>query len=113
MKWNIQLCALTLMALCSVATQAAVRISEVVVNPPTGTDGPYEWVELRGNANESLNNMYLVVIDGDGSDRGRVDYILDLDGSLNNRTLGANGLLIIKAAAGGHVVPSQTTVITD
>lgn len=111
MKWNIQLGALTLMALCSVATQAAVRISEVVVNPPD-TDGPYEWIELRGNANESLANMYLIVIDGDGANRGVVDFVVDLDGT-GTRTLGANGLLIIKASVGGHLIPSQTTVITD
>ncbi|MGL5094488.1 MAG: hypothetical protein ACRDD1_02805, partial [Planctomycetia bacterium] len=84
-------------------------LSEVNVNPPS-TDDPFEFVEIRGAANEALTNLYLVAIEGDsGAAAGAADFVVNLSAL----SLGSNGLLIIKATSGGHVPPGATTVVGD
>ena len=63
MKRTIQLCTLALLTLGLGSSQAAIRISEVFANTPDGQTGR-EFVEIRGNANESLANLWLVVLEG-------------------------------------------------
>ncbi|MBD2180567.1 DUF3616 domain-containing protein [Planktothrix sp. FACHB-1355] len=84
----------------------SVLLNELKVNPP-GTDDYYEYIELKGLANEALTNLYLVAIDGDLGDRGKAKYVL----SLGSQTLGSNGFAIVQN--GGYTVPAATRVITD
>lgn len=53
-------------------------ISEVKFDPP-GTDGNYEFIELRGQPAAELAGHWLVAIEGDQeSNRGQVDAVIDL-----------------------------------
>lgn len=91
----------------------AVYLSELNVNPPSATDVPYEYVELRGDPNTSLSNLSFVAIEGSVAsavDRGTANVVINL----NTRKLGSNGLLIIKSPSGGFTgIPSATTVVTE
>jgi hypothetical protein len=89
-----------------------VVINEVVINPP-GADSPYEYIELRGPPGASLNNVNLVVVEGDPqgmiASPGTFDHVVNLNG----RTLGSNGLLILVPpnAPWKSSIPTQTTVV--
>jgi hypothetical protein len=90
---------------------AGLVLNEIEVNPPT-VDQPFEYIEIRGTANAPLANVYVVELDGDilapvGS-AGAARNVFDLTGF----SLGSNGLLVIKSAAGGHTIPAGTTVVT-
>lgn len=55
-----------------------VAVSEVKFDPP-GTDGNYEFVELRGQPETSLSGYWLAAIEGDAeSNRGQLDVIVEL-----------------------------------
>lgn len=82
-----------LLALASGAS-AAIRINEVFINPP-GTDNGLEFVELFGSANESLNNVWLLAVEGDGTAAGVVDLAIDYSGF----SIGSNGLFLHRDAA--------------
>ena len=89
------------------------RLNEIKVNPPTSTDNPYEYIELRGAPEQTLSRLFFVAVEGDSSATsggiGRADMVVNLAGA----TLGSNGLLVIKSPSGGHAVPAETAVITD
>lgn len=69
-----------------------------------------QYIELRGQAGETLTNTWLLVIDGDDGSAGHVDYARNLDGVI----VGSNGLIIIKNADEyTDVVPSTTTLIDE
>jgi len=88
----------------------AVLLNEVNVDPPSSPDKPYEYVELIGAPNESLDNLYLVFFDGDLVETpGTADFVKPLTGL----SLGTNGLAVIKSATGGHTIGAGTTIITD
>lgn len=74
---------------------ASVLINEVFVNPP-GTDNGFEYFELIGNSNESLNGLTLLTIEGDGASAGTIDVAL----SLNGMSIGSNGLFLWRDASG-------------
>jgi hypothetical protein len=89
----------------------SIRINEVVANPPSELEGSdqYQYVELRGPANTSLANVYLVQVDGNGLNAGIASFVINL----STYSLGSNGLLMIKSATGGHAAGAGTTVVTD
>lgn len=69
-----------------------------------------QYIELRGSENKIIENIYLVVIDGDEDNEGLVDYVYNLDGV----TVGSNGLIIIKNENEyNDVVSSETTIINE
>ena len=83
-------------------------INEILFNPP-GTDGPNEYVEIRGVANSTIAaNTYLVGIEGDSSGPGDVQLIFNLSGL----TFGSNGYLIIRQMGNTYVVDGAATSIT-
>ncbi len=90
---------LILAALAATAgsASATVRINEVFINPP-GTDNGFEFFELKGAANESLSNLWLICIEGDssGTQAGTVDQAISLTGF----SCGSNGLFLQRDAAG-------------
>lgn len=69
-----------------------------------------QYIELRGTENHTIENTYLVVIDGDEDNEGIVDYACNLNGV----AIGSNGLIIIKNEDEyNDVVSAETTVIND
>ncbi len=89
----------------------SVLLNEIKANPPgnTAAGDKYQYVELRGAAGAALTNVYLVMLDGNGSDVGIASYVIGLTG----KSLGSNGLLMIKSPTAGHSAAAGTTVVTD
>jgi hypothetical protein len=86
--------------------QAQLLLNEIVVNPP-GSDNPFEFIELKGNPGNTLNNIYVCVFEGDSASAGNCDLVFPL----NNITLGSNGLLLIATSLGFPNIPTATTFI--
>ncbi len=74
-------------------------INEVFFDSPGG-DRPNEYVELRGPANFSLNNYYLIVLENETTTGagGDIDNIFDLSG----RSIGANGFAVWAQNGSSH-----------
>jgi MYXO-CTERM domain-containing protein len=90
-----------------------VLLNELKINPPTNTDAPWEYAEILCTPNASLAGYYFVALEGDSDSTtgspGAADMVVDL----GQKPCGANGILYLKAAAGGHAAAStQTSVIT-
>lgn len=91
-----------------------VLLNEIEVNPPTGGDDPWEYVELRGPDGASLEGFQVVVVDGDGGGEGFADLVVDLGNACDDVcSLGTNGLAIVKAPIGGHTPAAATTIVPD
>ena len=87
-----------------------VLLNELAVNPPTSNDRPYEFVEVRGTASSTLGSYYVVQIDGGSTtpaNAGNVWFLAEL----STAALGSNGLLVVKAATGGHATTAPTTEV--
>jgi len=88
------------------------RLNEVVVNPPGADDG-FEYVEIEGAPGQVLARLFLVALEGDitatPGGPGRADMVVNFGG----RALGANGLLVVKGAVGGHALPPGTAALVD
>ena len=84
-------------------------LNELVVNPPTGNDRPYEFVELRGTPSATLANIYVLQLDSDTANAGNALFVTDL----SSGAFGTNGLLAVTASIGGHSINSPTTQITN
>lgn len=90
---TLSLCA----ALCTgvAVAQNQPYFSEIFFNPP-GTDNGQEYIEIAGDPNFDLAGYYILVIEGDGTGAGVVDQSISLTG----QSLGSNGLLLRRDAAG-------------
>lgn len=90
-----------------------VYLNEIVADIPGGADNPNEYVELRGTVGQSLNDVYLVFVDGNdapsqGEIRGGTAGVVDLSGSV----IGANGFLaIVDDAADPYSVDGSSGVV--
>ncbi len=85
-------------------------IRSVMVNAPGGDNGN-QFVEIAGPSNQSLNNYYLIEVEGDGNGnaRGVVERVINL----SSYTLGSKGLLLLRENASlAPAASSETTVIT-
>ncbi len=93
----------------SAQTSAQTLLNEVAINLP-GQDQPCEYIEIRGTPGAILNNLYFVVIDGDGATGSEIEFVVDLSG----RAIGSNGLLLIvsQTPCPGRTIPAQTTQVT-
>lgn len=106
-------------------------ISEIMVNP-SGTDSPYEFIELRGDPGVTIAaDTYLIQVEGDSSDPGDIESngdasngctvnndgvtpcpqggIIDLSGV----TLGSNGYLVILTTGHDYTVNPNATILFD
>lgn len=81
-------------------------LNEVLANP-AGTDTGYEYFEVRGVPGSTLQNTYLLFVDGNGNKAGSVEVAISLGG----QTLGSNGLLFITSSSNPLGVMSPTTVL--
>lgn len=89
-------------------------INEVEVNPPSSDDG-WEYIELIGTPGMALTDVYFVSMEGDGADAGEADLVVNLGAACGGVcSFGSNGLLVIKAATGGHTpIEGATTVVAS
>jgi hypothetical protein len=88
----------------------SLHINEIHHNPE-GTDGPNEYVELRGMPGATIPaNTYLVFIEGDtGSPNpGDVNSVFDLAGL----TLGSNGFLVLLQRLSPYTPNPAAAVVT-
>lgn len=107
-------------------------ISEIMVNP-SGSDSPFEFIELRGDAGATIAaDTYLIQVEGDSaSNPGDVESngnasngctvnndgvtpcpqggIIDLSGI----TLGSNGYLVIATSGNDYTINPNATVLLD
>jgi hypothetical protein len=88
----------------------AQTIRAVYFNPK-GTDDGREYVEIEHTANTTLTDIWLVSIDGDASEAGKVDIALNL----SSYTTGSNGLLLIRDGSTALEPPpaSATTIVIN
>lgn len=92
--------------LCHPSAKAQLLLNEMLVNPP-GSDEPFEFIELKGTPGSTLNNIYVVVFEGDSGSAGNADLVIPLNGL----TIGANGLIFIGTSLGYPSIPSETVFI--
>ncbi|MEH2023374.1 beta strand repeat-containing protein [Nostoc sp.] len=90
-----------------------ILINEILFDPPS-TDGPKEYIELRGTPGATLApGTYLVGIEGDSgsSNPGNVQDIFNLSG----KQFGSNGLLVLlqKSNPYVNVVNPNANVVTN
>ena len=96
------------MVISSSAT-GAVLINEMMANAP-GADGGREYFELRGTPGMSLNNHYLLSLEGQGTGRGDVNQFFDFTGV----SLGTNGYLIALQNASAYTpIVAGATVLQN
>ncbi len=90
-----------------VADGGLVRINEFMTNS-IGQDQPWEYVEFTGTASSGMGGLYFLAIEGDNNQYlGGSDFVADL----SSKSLGSNGLALVKAFNGGHVTPDANTTL--
>ncbi|MEO2033052.1 MAG: hypothetical protein ABGZ35_13285, partial [Planctomycetaceae bacterium] len=83
-------------------------LNEVLVELPSGSDNPNEYIELRGTANAKLNDVYLAFVDGSGQIRSGASHLIDLSGNL----VGDNGFVaIVDEQSHPYSVAPGTTIV--
>lgn len=106
-------------------------ISEIMVNP-SGSDSPYEYIELRGDAGATIAaDTYLIQVEGDSNDPGDIESNGDAtngctvnnDGStpcpqggiinLSGVTIGSNGYVVIVTTGHDYTIDPNATVLFD
>ncbi len=104
--------AVVVAALCFAAAanaSAQLLLNEVNVNPG-GTDGPCEYVELRGTPGAIVENVHFVSLEGD-TNKGQATFVITF--GVPGPAIGSNGLLVVVGAApcGSRTYPAGTTVL--
>src|SRR5688572_881578 len=91
--------------------QSPVLISEILFNPPTATDTPNEYIELRGFPSYMLpQGTFFVAVDGDfSSGPGVIQDVFDLSG----RQLGTNGNLVLLQKGHIYAVNPNATILAN
>lgn len=90
---------------------AQFTISEALINPQGADDG-YECIEIRGPANTKLTGYYILAIEGDGTNAGTVDTVINL----GSYSTGSNGLLLVRDSTTNVILPAPaaaTNVVSD
>ncbi len=94
----------------SVIDNDVVLLSELKVNPPGVSDGPFEFVELRGASDALLTNVYFVAVEGNnGGNPGTASLVVDL----SSHRLGENGLLVLAAPGHPYTFAGETASLLD
>lgn len=122
---------LLLVLFAQVAIAQNLVISEIMVNP-SGTDSPYEYIELRGDPGVTIAaDTYLIQVEGDSNDPGDVESNGDAsngctvnnDGTtpcpqggiidLSGVTIGSNGYVVILTTGHDYIVDPDATILFD
>jgi hypothetical protein len=88
------------------SAQAQLLVNEIKVNAP-GQDDPFEFIELKGTPNTTINNYYFVAFEGDPGSAGEADIVFPV----NNVTLKGNGLLLYATSLGYSNIPAETNFV--
>lgn len=88
-----------------------VLLNEIEINPPTGTDSPWEFAELSCEKGASLAGYWFVAFEGDGDSSSGNPGFADVVVDLSSYSCGQNGLVLIKAPTGGHAPQDPATTI--
>ena len=80
----------------------AAYINEIYFDPPSGSDVLYEYIELRGTANQSLDDYYLIFLENENNalntgTAGSIEMIFDLSG----QTFGSSSMRVTASAPAG------------
>lgn len=89
-----------------------VLINEVFANVSGAADDGYEYIELRGTPNASLNGLQVVIFEGETEEAGGGVGVADLVVDLTGQTLGSNGLLVLKPTAWKYSPAVGTNTMT-
>ncbi len=100
----------TTATLTIIDNDTVVLLNEVSPNPP-GSDGSGEFLELKSTPGIVLGGIYVVSVEGDVSpaNDGLVTAVYNLSG----KTVGSNGLILIKSSLNTLTPDPGTTVIND
>ncbi len=94
----------------AITDQEFLLFNEIKVNPPGTNDGPWEYIELRGNPGVRLTNIYFLSIESSGSKNpGKANLVIDLSSSW----LGSAGLLAIGATNRPYSIPGTANYFGD
>ncbi len=108
-RTRVSLAAAAFAAIAGTALADPLYINEIYLDPPGSTgDALYEYIELRGTPNQSLDNHYLILLENENNaantgSTGTIEMIFDLNG----RSIGTNGFLTIRQR---NATPNQYTV---
>lgn len=129
--YNIQKNALTALVLLTAVTTIAIPrlasaqlfINEIFFNPGGGVrDDRDEYIEIRGPAGFSLENYYLVFVEGDDDaaglgSAGLIDNVFDLNYNAANpslgQSIGSNGFLTLRQKGSLYNVATETTDLVN
>ncbi len=85
-------------------------INEILFEPPTSLENPFEYIELRGAAGEVIPaNTFLFAIEGGGSNAGKIRNYFDLGG----RQIGTNGFLVLLQKGHAYSTVAGSGVVTN
>ncbi|MBS1700037.1 MAG: PEP-CTERM sorting domain-containing protein [Armatimonadetes bacterium] len=102
---------LVALGLLSASAFSQFQINELFVNP-SGTDGGWEFMEIKGTPGASLAGMYFISMEGDiGGGAGSADVVVDLGATLGS--LGSNGLAMIRWGDSVSPLEAETTLDTE
>ena len=89
----------------------AAYINEIYFNPP-GTDDtttPWEYIELRGTPNMSLDNHFLIIVENeDNITQTGFAGVLDEAVDLTGYSFGSNGFLVMRKPGNPYTVAPGT-----
>ena len=97
MTSSFRFAALALLAATAPAVAQDVHLNELYVSH-TGTDSQ-EFVELIGTPGLSLDNLYVLTVEGDGAAQGTLDRVVNLTG----KVIPADGFFVIGTNAAANV----------
>ncbi len=83
-------------------------LNEILFNPAS-TDGPWEYIEVKGTPGASVSGFQIVYVDGDSAQIGVAKLVIPLAGDV----LGSAGFLVAKSNLQGHAVPAGCTLHSD
>jgi Secretion system C-terminal sorting domain len=96
-----------LLILCATSFLQAQQLTEVLLNPPTATDFPNEYIELKFPANTTITKYAVLAIEGDSAtQKGFLDNKYDLNGIV----VGTSGYVLLASTGHLYTIPSGTTV---
>lgn len=83
-------------------------LNEILLNPAS-TDGPWEYIEIKGSPSASVSGFQIVYVDGDSTQIGIAKLVIPLTGDV----LGTAGFLVAKSNLQGHTLPAGCTLRSD
>jgi YD repeat-containing protein len=108
---RVGVCALTLLSgISNSSGDGNLFINEILFDPPGSPDDPFEYIELRGAANEVLAaNTFLFAVEGETNNAGKIRNYIDLSG----KQIGGNGFLVLLQKGHSYAPISGSTILSN